>query len=213
MGKIYCPGCGAALDRVILGFGSRTWDEFSQSYKHIEGEAEGDWQCPYCGAPVSETEPYPPTGGEARGYYWEITNMVTGEIMQYDTIYLTKVTAVGAAKDIVEDTFPGFAGHHLIIKIFDKSPAEREGITYTPLYTESFWIEEKKLPYHKGTTRPFPETYGDWVALAEDIKDRLSDPAQILVVNDAINDIAQQTDRSEAAKRYLVELAANLGVS
>lgn len=63
MPKIVCPGCEQELDVVVLSYGTRTWDEKAQSYRHHEGEDEGDWACPKCGAGVSETRFYPPATG------------------------------------------------------------------------------------------------------------------------------------------------------
>jgi len=63
MTKIVCSGCGEELDLVVLSFGTRSWDKRTQSYIHTEGDDEGDWQCPKCGAAVSETRYYPPTTG------------------------------------------------------------------------------------------------------------------------------------------------------
>ncbi len=65
MPKIVCPNCGEELDKVVLSFGTRTWDEKTQSYQHFEGEDEGDWGCPTCGATVSETRFYPPVASHS----------------------------------------------------------------------------------------------------------------------------------------------------
>lgn len=50
MAKLTCIGCGQELDKVILGFGSRTWDPYAQKYTHREEDEEGDWACPHCGS-------------------------------------------------------------------------------------------------------------------------------------------------------------------
>lgn len=145
------------------------------------------------------------------GYYWEVTNMVTGEIMQYDTVYPTTDHAMGAAKDIVEDTFPHFAGNHLVIKIFNKSPEERYGppyVTYTPIRTESYWIGGER------TGRQFPQAYTDWITLAEDIKEKLGDDVDArMEVNMQLGHISIEDEDSDNAKRWLVSKAGELGVS
>lgn len=63
MGKIVCSSCGKELDKVVLSFGTRSWDERTQSYIHTEEDEEGNWACPMCGAVVSEVRFYPPAIG------------------------------------------------------------------------------------------------------------------------------------------------------
>ena len=67
--------------------------------------------------------------------------------------------------------------------------------------------------------RPFPQTYGDWVSLAEDIKGRCQgEPATIATVNYQLNTIlgaeqgTETPGAAEEAKRWLVNKAAELGL-
>jgi len=58
--------------------------------------------------------------------------------------------------------------------------------------------------------RPFPETYGDWVNLAEDIKTK--DPGSVFMVNAALQDIASETEYADEQKRWLVNKGGELGI-
>lgn len=116
------------------------------------------------------------------GYYWEVANMTNGEIMQYNIRYPTTDQAVGAAKVYLNAEFPQFKGHHLVIKIFNKSPEEREEFTYTPTYTESYWITEGPMGI------AFAGDKGDFVEemrgkqareRAEEVLERISEPLGI----------------------------------
>lgn len=50
MAKLTCTRCEQELDKVVLGFGTRTWDPYAQKYTHREDDDEGDWACPRCGS-------------------------------------------------------------------------------------------------------------------------------------------------------------------
>lgn len=58
--------------------------------------------------------------------------------------------------------------------------------------------------------RPYPQTYGDWVNLAEDIKIR--DPDSAPTVNDRLNVICFEEGDVDAAKHWLVDKAHELGI-
>jgi len=60
--------------------------------------------------------------------------------------------------------------------------------------------------------RPLPETYGDWVNLAMDIKERMPEGAWG-VVNDLLQVIAEGGPEAEEAKRWLTAKAGELGIS
>ena len=63
--------------------------------------------------------------------------------------------------------------------------------------------------------RPFPKTYGDWVSLGENIKERDSDPRTWGEVNIALNSLSNEAaDEQEVsnAQRYLTTKAGELGV-
>lgn len=59
--------------------------------------------------------------------------------------------------------------------------------------------------------RPFPQTYGDWVDLAEDIKAK--DPDSAPIVNDRLNVVCFESGDIDSAKRWLVQKAGELGIS
>lgn len=59
--------------------------------------------------------------------------------------------------------------------------------------------------------RPFPETYGDWVNLAEDIK--AADPGVVFKVNYNLHLVSQDLPGAEEAKRWLMRKAGELGIS
>lgn len=61
--------------------------------------------------------------------------------------------------------------------------------------------------------RPFPQTYGDWVNLAENIKERYpDDPVMRASVNYQLQHIAEETELAEEAKRWLMQKAGELGI-
>lgn len=61
--------------------------------------------------------------------------------------------------------------------------------------------------------RPFPQTYGDWVDLAEDIKAKCpNDPVMRADVNYQLQHISENTDSSDEAKRWLTTEAGKLGI-
>jgi len=87
------------------------------------------------------------------------------------------------------------------------------------------WPEELSWRVKSGfgeLHRPFPETYGDWVNLAEDIKTRYADdPVDRAAVNYNLKVIAEEdgvtpmVEQSEVddAKRWLIQKAGELGIS
>lgn len=58
--------------------------------------------------------------------------------------------------------------------------------------------------------RPFPKTYGDWVNLAEDIKE--VEPNISWEVNTRLGHIASESEEAEGSKRWLVQKAGELGI-
>ncbi len=62
------------------------------------------------------------------------------------------------------------------------------------------------------SSRPFPETYGDWVSLAEDIKAKMPQE-KWGIVNSTLQLISEEHPNSGEAKRWLVEKAGELGIS
>jgi len=70
--------------------------------------------------------------------------------------------------------------------------------------------------------RPFPRTYGDWVNLAVDIKDRYpDDPVMRASVNHSLSQILAEEEHAEGwsagstakAKSWLMQKAGELGIS
>jgi len=58
--------------------------------------------------------------------------------------------------------------------------------------------------------RPVPQTYGDWVNLAEDIKEKyLSDASTREWTNKALQHIADEDELADESKRWLVAKLAN----
>lgn len=59
-------------------------------------------------------------------------------------------------------------------------------------------------------SRTFPQTQGDWINLAADIKEK--DPGSIFMVNAAMCDITEETGFAEEQKRWLMQKAGELGI-
>ena len=71
--------------------------------------------------------------------------------------------------------------------------------------TRSLWSKGfRQLP------RLFPKTYGDWVDLAIDIKER--DPGLSDEVNKALDEIQKESFEAHNAKRWLAKKAWDLGI-
>ncbi len=62
----------------------------------------------------------------------------------------------------------------------------------------------------KESDRPFPQTYGDWVNLAENIKQ--ADPSDVFRVNTALESISHDDPTADEDKRWLVKKAGELGI-
>ena len=166
--------------------------------------------------------PQTDTSQPAQGYYWGVTNMANGNIMEYDTVYTSVNDAVRAAKDIYADTYPYTEGQRLVINIYDKPPSERTVGTHTPVHTELYQIggaagnaletlDRISEPLTIKSDRPFPETYNDWVSLAMDIKEKM-DPVAWTVVNGLLQVVEEGGPEAEEAKRWLVKKAKELGI-
>lgn len=143
-------------------------------------------------------------------YYWEVTNMVTGERLESGKRQESIKSAVQDAKRELRRGFQYFGDNHLVIKVFDKSPDERAGLTLEPVLMESFWVSSNPSDVSAG--RPFPETYGDWVSLGMDIKEKDPDIGTIAQVNNALISIADDRPDAEEAKQWLVEKAGELNI-
>lgn len=162
-------------------------------------------------------------GEEIEVHYWEVTNMVTGAVVPTITPSRTIAEAVAQAKYTMDTQFPQYADEHLVIKIFSRSPDERFGVTYEPEYTESYRREEapKRVfeRFHElESSRLFPQTYGDWVSLGMDIKEKagIDDYETTAEVNRQLNHIYEEEQDpkiAQEAKRALTELAGKFGIS
>ena len=94
------------------------------------------------------------------GYYWEITNMSTGEISSSDTVHLTMSSAMAEAEEFVEADIPWWRSDQLIIKIYDKNPDERAGRTFEPVSTKTYGAElGYKTRTHEPVGTAFPNSY------------------------------------------------------
>ena len=66
----------------------------------------------------------------------------------------------------------------------------------------------------RGIESLFPKTYGDWVNMAENIKEKYpDDTVMIASVNYQLRHISEETEEADEAKRWLVERAGELGIS
>jgi len=91
------------------------------------------------------------------------------------------------------------------------SPGWDTGYGYWKQDADGGWIEKLTGTEYN---RPLPQTYGDWVDLAEDIKDKLGDNVEArMEVNKQLGYIAADVDNSETAKRWLVDKAGELGIT
>lgn len=164
---------------------------------------------------------------EGKFYYWEITNMILGTRSQTDTPYVTPELAVKGGERYAVENLSHRRSDHMVIKVFDKSPEERAGLTLEPLRSESFWIEDYLTQEGSEAAfpaRPFPKTYGDWVNLAEDIKAKYpDDPVMRASVNFQLLQISHETEEipeereerfraAQEAKRWMTEQAGELGI-
>lgn len=70
---------------------------------------------------------------------------------------------------------------------------------------------EVPLEKRKPTERPFPQTYGDWVNVAEDVKSKMPRDAWH-IVNELLQAISEGGPVAEEAKRWLMQKAGELGV-
>jgi len=69
-------------------------------------------------------------------------------------------------------------------------------------------------PEYITPSRPFPKTHSDWVSLAADIKEK--DPDDLVMVasvNYSLNQILDEEEGAEEAKRWLVEKARELNIT
>jgi len=58
--------------------------------------------------------------------------------------------------------------------------------------------------------RPVPQTYGDWVDLAEDIKEK--DPGAAVKASNALYDIGEENEHADRQKQWLLRKAGELGI-
>lgn len=82
-------------------------------------------------------------------------------------------------------------------------------------YEPSIVMGEKmvEIDVSKRPSRPFPQTYGDWVGLAEDVKTQ--DPDNAVDVNNALTYISREDEaphEANEAKRWLMRRARELDI-
>lgn len=144
------------------------------------------------------------TERERAGYSWRITNPAVGEIYETGERYVWSHEAESSAKAFLKEErhpYPGPGGYKVEILGWPGGLLER-----------TFWVKEE---------RPFPQTYSDWVDLAEDIKAKYpgDTSADLLVkaeVNYHLGCIAEEEENPQAAqeaKRLLAGKAVELGLS
>ncbi len=142
-----------------------------------------------------------PMGG---GFKWAIKSWKTGEEHWGTSIHPSAEEARKSGEQYVETDLVG-------------QPVEDRGFLISILDKDGYMVAKGKfyVPSWRGPSqvgRPFPETYGDWVNLAEDIKAKLpDDPATRACVNFQLQHIAEREDEDEA-KRWLVNKAGKLGI-
>ncbi len=166
-------------------------------------------------------------GFEKKEYhYWEVHNNVTGEILQKATPFKTIVGAAIDARRTVDTQFEEFGDASLAIKVYNEEPDQRSGLAQ-PEYTESYRVGspfrqsvEKTLdrisqPLTLKEDRTVPKTYGDWVSLGSDIKEKagIDDFGTTTQVNTALQHIYDEGEKAEQSKRWLIEKAGELGIT
>lgn len=81
---------------------------------------------------------------------------------------------------------------------------------------EELRLGERMVEYEIGKvpSRPFPQTYGDWVDLAEDVKEKVPDDLIMRSwVNRALQHISDDDELADEAKRYLMGKAHEIGIT
>lgn len=155
-------------------------------------------------------------------YYWEVVNNDTGEILQHHTAYTTVSLAVQYAKDHLRTDFSHYANNALVIKVFTGSPTERMSVpydVYPAVYTENYYMVGEAWDAVQPTGgRPLPQTYGDWVNLGMDIKEKagMDDYETTAQVNRQLEHIFNEDSEPSAAqlsKRWLSNKATELGIT
>ena len=167
-----------------------------------------------------------PLGGEEQ-HYWEVTNMVTGQVLQEDVYQRTIAEAVHEAQFAMDTKYTYFGDNHLVIKIFDRRPFDRTGLTIEPEYTVSYWVEGAarrgdevldRISQTLTPDRPVPQTYGDWVNLGVDIKEKvgIDDFFTTGQVNTHLGHIYREEELDPEAvresKMWLTRKAGELGI-
>lgn len=123
--------------------------------------------------------------------------------------YEAQTLGLDHAATILRNISKDEAKHANELEVMRKLPVE-------PTTGERTWPEELAWREKSGfgeLHRPFPETYGDWVSLAEDIKQKMPEESWYIV-----NELLQTISKEEGpvvdeAKRWLMNKAGELGIS
>lgn len=140
---------------------------------------------------------------EEQPYSWRVTNIGTGEMYDSTEEYVSVLDAEGGGRSFVATELRRMyvpRGYRLQVLnrwgevVHTVAPAPGEVVERPP--------------------RPFPQTYGDWVNLGMDIKEKSPDITTVAEVNKALISIAEDKPGvAEDAMRYLVQKAGELGIS
>lgn len=145
-------------------------------------------------------------------YEFKLWDWSVGEIYESTGRYSTPEIAVSGAKDMIESD--DFKRDHLKpyergyqIKVTDGRGIEIPG--YDEWYKPRWMLEQQ---------RPFPQTYGDWVSLGVDIKEKagIDDFQTTAVVNFHLSQIAEEEKfpaEANWSKQMLVTKAGQLGIT
>lgn len=134
------------------------------------------------------------------GSYVIFTNLDTGETKQYYNINPPDSSEVVSAAMFIKPYLEERWGRNIKFEIV---PAEK--LPRKPM------LPGKPLPEALRPSRPFPETFGDWVDLAEDIKEKRPDLAPD--VNENLGYIfTEDPAQSENAKHWLWVKAGEIGI-
>ena len=179
--------------------------------------------------------PSMPTSVPAMEYYWAVQDRTSGEKTTDGTRYdYTNVATAAARKYITEDLAvrEDILGHDIDIEVYISAPDVRGFTIGDPFHTEKY-IHLETTPLYPsmptsllggagmpmyipgtGGKHPVPTTYGMWIDLSEDIKDKYPlDSPERAEVNFQLGILLElEEGRPDDAKRWLVNKAGEVGI-
>ncbi len=179
---------------------------------------------------MSKTESMP-----AMEYYWAVEDRTSGEKTTDGTRYNhTSIAVAAARKYITEDLAvrEDILGHDIDIEVYISAPDVRGFTIGDPFHTEKY-IHLETTPLYPsmptsllggagmpmyipgtGGKHPVPTTYGMWIDLSEDIKDKYPlDSPERAEVNFQLGILLElEEGRPDDAKRWLVNKAGEVGI-